>query len=333
MNRVDALDVLRAFAVVQMVQGHTLDALLDESLRDGTWFEVWRWLRGLTAPAFLFCAGFAFILAHQRRPEAVGRRMRRALLLIGLGYALRTPWLALFTGNLDADSLRSWALVDVLQCIGVSIALLEASMRLRATGRTWLWGLVTAVSLLLGPGGLWLGPGLPTWTANYLGQDTLFALLPWAGHLAAGALFAELRGLAPTQVRGRRLARASLLAAPIVLAALFDALARGVGAHGIRLVCVLLLMCLFGVVASRMGQTTLRIARDVSASSLFVYVTHIAIVYASGVGLAVRPGPTLPLPVALGSALALLLGCLLLRRVWKRIRGFTRVSGLLQTRE
>lgn len=49
------LDVMRAFAVLMMIQGHTIDALLSSSYydNDSVLFNVWLFNRGLTAPIFL----------------------------------------------------------------------------------------------------------------------------------------------------------------------------------------------------------------------------------------------------------------------------------------
>lgn len=299
MKRVDALDALRAFAVVQMVQGHTLDALLATSLRAGMAFEVWRWVRGLTAPAFLFCAGFAFVFAYRRRPDGTTRRLKRAALLIALGYGLRTPWLQLLSGEVSVGAWHDWALVDVLQCIGVSIALLEASERLPPQLRRWLLACVGALCFCAGPAGIPMP--LPTWLANYFGQGTLFALLPWSGHVAAGALCADLW----FDPAGVRLSWAPMLF--IASAMLFDTVARGASAHALRLVCILALFGLLMRIVHRGSERVLRELRFVSASSLFVYVTHIVVVYAADIGLATRPGPTLSLALSLACAIGLIL--------------------------
>src|SRR5690606_18597665 len=141
--RVVFVDALRLLAAVQMVQGHTLDALLSAELRAGAWFRAWTFTRGLTSTAFLLTAGFAYVLAERasRAAPDVGRRrrLRRALSLVLIGYAMRAPLGVLF-GDPLAEALRNALAVDVLQCIGVSMAALEGlcavlqSRRARALG-------------------------------------------------------------------------------------------------------------------------------------------------------------------------------------------------------
>ena len=48
-RRVVFIDVLRLIAAFQMIQGHTLDALLASELRRGPWFAAWTFARGLTS--------------------------------------------------------------------------------------------------------------------------------------------------------------------------------------------------------------------------------------------------------------------------------------------
>ncbi|HKP59763.1 MAG TPA: heparan-alpha-glucosaminide N-acetyltransferase domain-containing protein, partial [Polyangiales bacterium] len=129
-SRVVFVDLLRFVAALQMLQGHTIAALLAPAARHGPWFALWSAARGLTSVAFLFAAGLSFYLATERArdPRAASRRVLRALRLIALGYLLHLPLAALFTSD-PASRLRAlheFAAVDVLQCIGVSLLALEA---------------------------------------------------------------------------------------------------------------------------------------------------------------------------------------------------------------
>src|SRR6185436_3553427 len=97
-HRVIFIDLARAIAVVMMMYGHTVSALLDKAYQTGTWFEVWTFQRGLTSSLFLFLSGFAFSIAtmrhwpvHTRLSAAVLKRARRFALFILLGYTLHFP--------------------------------------------------------------------------------------------------------------------------------------------------------------------------------------------------------------------------------------------------
>ena len=76
-QRVQSLDFMRGFAVVVMVMGHSIDAVLSPDARDTEAFRVYDALRGFTAPLFLFISGFAFAVVPDARWDAFvafGRR-------------------------------------------------------------------------------------------------------------------------------------------------------------------------------------------------------------------------------------------------------------------
>ena len=61
-KRILYIDILRAFAVIMMIQGHTVDTFLAEEYRttESTVYSIWYTLRGFTAPIFMFAAGLVF---------------------------------------------------------------------------------------------------------------------------------------------------------------------------------------------------------------------------------------------------------------------------------
>jgi uncharacterized membrane protein len=315
--RVLVLDLLRLAATVQMVQGHVVDAVLAPEWRSGAVHGAWLWLRGLTSVAFLFLAGWAFQLAtlreldrHRRDRTAVARRFRRAGMLIALGYALHLPINALAGGDSPAASaaLHAALVVDVLQCIGVCLLLLEGLALCLPTRRSievaccvlGAFVLVLAPALSALP---WHGPLLPL--ANYLSPrgGSLFPLFPWAAHVLLGA---GLGGLLLDG--GTRPARAVrlLAGACALLAAAFVAARAGeplIADHLSRLGFVLAaatLLTRLEPAAATWPAWTRRLANE----TLFVYAFHVLLVYGQGVGLASLVGERLaPLPAA---ALALL---------------------------
>src|SRR5262245_34139551 len=81
-GRVAFIDALRLLAAVQMVQGHTIDAVLDRAYRHGAVHALWSQARGLTSVAFLFAAGLAYARVALTKPARAGdaaHRMRRVL--------------------------------------------------------------------------------------------------------------------------------------------------------------------------------------------------------------------------------------------------------------
>src|SRR5690606_26743920 len=129
-NRIIFIDLIRAFAVLQMVQGHTVDVLLSNDFRnlESPVFALWFFMRGMTAPIFLFTAGtvFTYLLRLHREPFSSNPRVKkgfkRFLLLVSLGYLLRypTPTIVDFS-NVSTNQWRIFFAVDVLQLIGFGL--------------------------------------------------------------------------------------------------------------------------------------------------------------------------------------------------------------------
>jgi uncharacterized membrane protein len=195
------IDLARALAVVLMVYGHTLDALLAPRYRAGTWFDVWQFQRGLTSCLFLLLSGFAFSVAtarhwplHARPSRAVLRRTRRFAWFVLLGYGLHFPvdrFVHLASAN--PERWRSFLAVDVLQLIGVTFVGVQLLVLLSRTRRAFMIAtLVLACSCVAATPALWsvawdgMVPGV---VAGYLSPSSgsQFPLFPWAGYILLGA--------------------------------------------------------------------------------------------------------------------------------------------------
>ena len=98
-DRVHFVDVLRLIALAQMVNGHTLHAVLRPELRSGDFYSGYLWFRGLVSVAFMLVAGFAFHITtvarfeqHKADPAAMRRRLcARTLLAIRSGSLSSAP--------------------------------------------------------------------------------------------------------------------------------------------------------------------------------------------------------------------------------------------------
>ena len=334
--RVRVVDLLRLLAAFQMVQGHTIDAVLAEDARSGPVFAAWVWARGLTSVAFLLVTGLAFHLAtvadlprHLADPRAIARRLRRGALLIGLGYALHAP-LGPSSGGLGG-ALHGALIVDVLQNMGVSLWLLEGTLLALRSARAAraLW-LVLAAGLLVGaPFAAGLSPDGPLRPLlNFITPlgGSLFPLLPWTAHVLLGAALAPWL-LAPdapdARTRGTRFALA---------AAGLWALSWLVGEAGLALPAMHLqrLAAVLGVGAGLVALEPL-LARApawiwrLSGETLVIYVLHILLAYASGASLRVWIGHVLPPLAAAGMALSMLLLCAAAALAYPRLlRGLAR---------
>jgi len=324
-SRARTLDVLRLFAIFQMVQGHTIDAVLSPAHRMGLVHDLWQSARGLTSVAFLFLAGVGFAFATRtergRGPEARARRMRRAALLIALGYAMRAPLLAFAVGDAAGQSaaLHQAVIVDVLQCIGVTLLGLEGLTLLireprERTKTTWMLG---AFLIVLGPLAAELdatGPLRPLLAYATSNGGSLFPLIPWAGHALLGAgiapMFFEQAGEALAMQRARRSLRLAVVGGALVaVGAWLAAFAHPALGQLARLGFVLWLAALlvpFERALARWPSWLLSLARH----SLFIYVLHVVLAYGQGVGLSALVGQTLePWPAIFVAAAMLAVSC------------------------
>jgi len=142
-GRILFIDLARAIAVLLMVQGHTIDALLHPDYRTSLQYNAWLYLRGLTSCTFLFLSGAAFSLTALRHWEEQRRlsrralkRIRRLVFFLALGYFVKFP-MGRFAHLQYASDERwqSFLAVDVLQNVAFTLLLLQALIWVMRTPR------------------------------------------------------------------------------------------------------------------------------------------------------------------------------------------------------
>jgi hypothetical protein len=200
-HRVIFIDLGRFLALVFMLYGHTVSALLAPEYQRGTWFEVWNFQRGLTSSLFLLLSGFAFSVAtsrhwssHQSFSPAVFKRIRRFALFLLLGYAIHFP-VPQFSQlvSMSDEQWRSFFQVDVLQLIGATFLIVQALVfvtKKRQTFAIVVFALAGVVLALTHPiWGVDWWQVLPGWLAAYMSpaRGSLFPLFPWATYVFFGA--------------------------------------------------------------------------------------------------------------------------------------------------
>ncbi|MBO3097753.1 heparan-alpha-glucosaminide N-acetyltransferase domain-containing protein [Gelidibacter pelagius] len=201
-NRLYFIDAVRAFAILMMLQGHFVDTLLNPIYRDDSYtaYTVWSYFRGITAPVFFTISGLVFLYlllkAHAKGSDK--QRLRkgatRAVMLIGIGYALRIPFFSWLKGSFDTYFL----VIDVLQCIGLSLLLLIGLYLLCRRNSYILSVVLLSIGCLI----FVTEPlyrnltleNVPLVFANYLSKSngSVFTMLPWFGYVAFGGFFATL---------------------------------------------------------------------------------------------------------------------------------------------
>lgn len=197
-RRVTFIDLLRAYAILMMLQGHFTDTLLGTAYRDpdNPIFATWSFMRGMTAPIFFFASGliFVFLLMRDKAPfrenVRVKKGLRRGIELIVIGYILRMS----FPRLLQFDIYPGLFAVDVLHCIGLALLTLIAVFGLSRL-------LKTSYPLLLALGGTLVfyfhfdfknadWSFLPLALENYFTQSngSVFTPIPWVGYSMLGGV-------------------------------------------------------------------------------------------------------------------------------------------------
>jgi len=201
-TRLFFLDAVRAFAILMMLQGHFIDTLLDPIYRDKTnlIYSIWQYFRGITAPTFFTITGLVFTYLLLKAKEKgcdkkrVKKGLQRGLLLIFIGYLLRFSFISFMFGRINMYFL----VVDVLQCIGISIILVVIFYFITLK-KNWLLGSLFLIigSLIFISEPLYRNleaSNLPVLFANYLTtkNGSIFTLIPWFGFVCFGGFIAVL---------------------------------------------------------------------------------------------------------------------------------------------
>ncbi|MGE3472751.1 MAG: heparan-alpha-glucosaminide N-acetyltransferase domain-containing protein [Vicinamibacterales bacterium] len=340
------MDLARAVAVLLMIQGHTIDALLAPEFRTSLTYNMWLYLRGLTSCTFLFLSGAAFSLTalrhwdEQRRPSRRSfKRIRRLAFFLALGYFLHFPMGRFVHLPFATDERwRSFFAVDVLQNVAVSLLALQLLIVVARTPRRFavacgVAGVAIVIATPIVFGITWT-EHLPLIVASYFSYQTgtLFPLFPWAGFTLLGATFGVTAGPWATRDHLRLLARGLFLSGAVLAVGAGLAGQAGWFEYGVsdwwrasplsflqRFGSVLLLLSVVAAVGHRVTRLTPPL-QGLAEESLLVYAVHVALLYGSlwTVGLGPWLGPQPP-GVVLFWALVMLASMTLLALVWNNI--------------
>jgi uncharacterized membrane protein len=193
-KRFPFLDWMRGLAVVIMIQCHTFNSFVRLDLHDGGPYVFSQFVGGMAAPLFMFMAGMTtgFQMESLARREPSARRrwlvsLKRAGYILGIAFLFR---LTNYLGSLPGGSLQELTKVDILNCMGVGLAvfaacaLFDSGLRVRfALGAALAIAAATPVLAHLP----W--DGVPRLVREYLVPLTgrgQFAFFPCASYLGFG---------------------------------------------------------------------------------------------------------------------------------------------------
>jgi uncharacterized membrane protein len=203
-SRLTALDFTRLFAMIMMMQGHTIYELASPDTINYSNFgwQLWNFIRGLTAPTFLFISGAVHIFANKRLEdgslsrETIWKRIKTAFMLIIIGYLLVFPASRVYDLYYVSDELwRVFFSVNILQMFGVSLLMLLALFILTKNNKK-----LAIVSSIIATFIVFASPFvhqihwfdyLPEFLGAYLSTEhgTIFPIFPFSAYLLYGASF------------------------------------------------------------------------------------------------------------------------------------------------
>ena len=311
-SRLIFIDIIRAFAICMMLEGHFIDGLLADVYRDesNAFFATWHYIRGMTAPVFFTVSGFIFtyLLIKEQNPAKMGwnhvrvqKGVRRGINLIIIAYLLRANIFNLFTPGYFDMNVRQ---VDVLHCIGLSLLFLIAFylMTYRRKSRLRMSLILlsaTFVAFFFEPIYSHLTyEYLPMAIANYFTKvnGSVFTIFPWFGYASLGGFMGflfyknrEKPHLYRNTILWYLILGVLFLTFPYWLGKIADSLqlySLELIAHGDYLIKrignVLLFFALFMLLRRVITSVTLQ---KIGQNTLTIYVVHYIILYGSFTGL------------------------------------------------
>ncbi len=308
-NRIIFIDLMRAFAVLMMVQGHTVDVLLSNNYRnmDSPVFAFWLFMRGMTAPIFLFTAGTVFTYLYRlvNEPFKTNPRakkgLKRFLLLLSIGYLLRypTPKLIDFS-NVTAEGWKIFYAVDVLQLIAFGLLfvliLIWAAEKFNINDY-WVFSAGALFFFALYPitANIDWKSFLPVPLAGYFyrGTGSNFPLFPWAGYVIGGGVLGSYLANNPMVFKTYKFSGKLLIGGAlfIAFALIGDMVEKAIYGQSylwtsspnlvfLRLGIVLLLNSAVSFISLRINNIP-RFFILIGRNTLLIYVVHLMILYGS----------------------------------------------------
>ena len=308
-KRIIFLDLLRAFAVLMMIQGHTVHTLLDTGYRSEDYFlySLWSFCRGFTAPIFMFTAGtvFAYLFLSNGLPwrenPRVKKGFQRFITLLLIGYLLRFPTARIFDFRWVSE--KSWLIfysVDALHLIGFGILSLVLLFRIAeklSLKPHYIFLFVTFVIFFIYPWSKLVNWGdiFPLPIAAYFTRDygSIFPLLPWLGYVIGGGVLGSYLSSHKTVHEDKKFAFTLFLFGAIFY--LFAVFTNWVGysylAEGgifisawefiLQRLGGVLIVCSFMVWLSGFFDDLPVFIKIVGRHSLLIYAVHLVILYGS----------------------------------------------------
>ena len=299
-SRLQFLDWVRGFAAVIMLQGHTYHSLLRQDLRTSSTFILSDFLGGMPSAVFLFLTGvtLAFLMdSRERQGASAGQRvmasLRRAGYILGLAFLVRLQlWIFAWPGSPWTDLLR----VDVLNCMGLALAVLSVMAVFRTAERVRLCAIVGVVIAAASPLVSEIDwSGVPPLVKDYIAPDFLaFGFFPWGAFVAFGISLGSLIRIVTHEQLERAMQWAALAGCALItgsqqlsnLPSLYGKSEFWLNSPFMILIKlgVILLMVAFAFLWNKHSAEKWSWVRQLGTTSLLVYWVHIELIYGRWLG-------------------------------------------------
>jgi uncharacterized membrane protein len=294
--RLQYLDWVRGLGAVIMLQGHVFDSFLKGDLRDSGPYVLSQFAGGMPPAIFLFLTGvtLSFLMdSTERKGLSPGQRVftafRRSGYLFFLAFAFRlqlwlfsrpAPWTDLFK-------------VDILNCMGLSIAVMSVMAMFRTVERVRLCAILGLAIAFAAPVISQMDwSALPPFVRAYIVPDyRYFSFFPWAAYLAFGMSVGSLIRVLQQEYVDRAMQWGAIVGGALILACQFfgnqpysiytkaefwlNSPAQVLTKQGVILL-VLSLAFVWTRYGARDGWSWVR---QLGTTSLLVYWVHIELVY------------------------------------------------------
>jgi len=336
-RRIIFLDLMRAFAVLMMVQGHTIDTFLGEQFRTyNSWvYNAWFIVRGFTAPIFMFTSGvtFTYLLRRFHGPFHENPRVKKGLyrfiILIIIGYLLRYPTPRMFDFSaVTYDQWLTFFTVDSLHLIGFSLLFIICLVYIAEK-----YSLSDYIVFSFGAIFFFAGffyTNTINW-ANYLpipfaaflyqGTGSYFPIFPWSGYVICGAILGSYLAKNPESVKQKKFVY-GLFAIGFLFTGLFVLLKEieqlfyghkefwsdNTSLFFLRIGIVVILSSIMSFIAMKV-KTIPDTVKRVGSHTLLVYAVHATILYGSAwiPGIYFYYGKSLNIPLSILAAVLMII--------------------------
>lgn len=312
---------MRAFAIVMMIQGHTIHSLLNISYSNSITYNIWLSLRAFTAPLFIFVSGFVFtFLLFQNKIEfktnpRVKNGIKRGVTLILIGYLLRYPTINIF--NLANVTFPHWVTffaVDALHLIGIGLLLILCFTFI--TEKINVNPIITFA--LLGLTVFALSPVMNSlvwdrtkniFLISYITKQfgSNFLIFPYLGYIFLGSIFGYLLRK-NNKFLDNKIVSLKLLFGGVTIILLSLLIKTNYSVILLSVGVILLLLPSFGYISKKIKSPP-NVVQSIAKNSLWIYIIHLILIYGSptSIGLYQIVGKTQSASVAIFVAVAMVI--------------------------